>query len=97
MSTSEDTNSAPANLIKAGVGLVSGMATYAVTSAVIRNNVETPETRLQKATLAVGSYVIGQTVAAKTSQWATAKTQLVIDSINNATADKKSKDDANQS
>lgn len=75
------------------IGTVVGMTTYAVTSAVIRNNVTEPETRLQKATLAVGSYAIGQTVAAKTRQWSNAKVRAFVDAYNQAEEKKSSKTD----
>lgn len=64
------------------IGTVVGLSTYAVTRAVIQNNVSEPETRAQKATLAVGSYAIGHTVAAKTRQWSNAKVRSLIDAWN---------------
>lgn len=46
---------------------VVGLSAYAVSKAVIKNNVAEPETLLQKATLTVGSMVIAQVVSSMAS------------------------------
>lgn len=69
------------NIVKAVVTFAASVSTYAVTTAVIRNNVSDPETKAQKAALAVGSYVIGQTVAEKTRRWTDAKVEQIFTAV----------------
>lgn len=53
----------PKSIIRPAIQLVVGVTTYAVANAVIKNNTADPETKAQKATLAIGSYVLAHTVS----------------------------------
>lgn len=53
--------------VRNAVTAVVGFSAYAVSKAVIKNNVAEPETGLQKATLTVGSMVIAQIVSGMAS------------------------------
>lgn len=55
--------------VRNAITAVVGLSTYAVSKAVIKNNVAEPETRLQKATLTVGSMVIAQVVSSMASDY----------------------------
>lgn len=57
------------SLVRTAISMIAGSATYAVTKAVIKNNVAEPENKTQKVTLAVGSFVVAEMVADKTAQY----------------------------
>lgn len=69
------------NLVKGVVTLATSVSTYAVTTAVIKNNLAPGETKAQKAMIATGSYVIGQTVAERTRRWTDTKVEQIFDAI----------------
>lgn len=73
--------------IRPAIQLVVGVTTYAVANAVIKNNVSEPETKAQKATLAIGSYVLAHQVSSKAVQFVDSR----IDSILEDAKDAKSK------
>ena len=54
--------------VRNAVTAVVGFSAYAVSKAVIKNNVAEPETGLHKATLTVGSMVIAQIVSGMASE-----------------------------
>lgn len=72
------------SLIRPGIQLVVGVTTYAVANAVIKNNVADPETRAQKATLAVGSYVLAHQVSAKAVQFVDSRIDSILDDMQDA-------------
>lgn len=72
------------SLIRPGIQLVVGVTTYAVAQAVIKNNVADPETRAQKATLAVGSYVLAHQVSSKAVQFVDSRIDSILEDVEDA-------------
>lgn len=94
MSNSETRQS----LVRTAINLVVGVSTYAVATAVIKNNVAEPESTPQKAMLAVGSFALGHAVADKATTWSDAQIDTLSRSWHKATskvAADKQKNDTN--
>jgi hypothetical protein len=75
------------NLVKNVVGAIVGVSTTAVTHAVIKNNVNEPETLAQKATVATGATVFGWMVSEKARDWTDSKIDQAIKSFKDAKAE----------
>lgn len=74
----------PQSIIRPAIDLVVGVTTYSVANAVIKNNTADPETKAQKATLAIGSYVIAQLVSAHAVKHVNARAESLLESIEDA-------------
>jgi hypothetical protein len=75
------------SLVKNVVGAVVGVSTTALTHAVIKNNVNEPETLAQKATVVTGSTVFGWMVSEKAREWTDSKIDQAIASWKEAKAE----------
>ena len=74
----------PKSIIRPAIQLVVGVTTYAVANAVIKNNTADPETKAQKATLAIGSYVLAHTVASIAVKHVDARIDSIIQDVKDA-------------
>lgn len=68
----------PKSYIRPAIQVVVGVTTYAVANAVIKNNTADPETKAQKATLAIGSYVLAHLVSSTAVKYVDARLDSVI-------------------
>lgn len=81
------------HFVRYAVDAVVGVTTYAVSKAIIKNNVADHETKAQKASLAVGSYVLSQMVSATATGYVNRQIDGFLDALeqeNQKQADKKS-------
>lgn len=69
----------PKTYIRPLVKAVVGVTTYAVASAVIKNNTAEPENKAQKVTLMVGSYVLAHLAASAAIQYVDVRFDTVIE------------------
>ena len=79
----------PKSVIRPAIQLVVGITTYAVANAVIKNNTADPETKAQKATLAIGSYALAHMVSSSAVKYVDAR----IDSVSKDLKDAKTERD----
>lgn len=77
----------PTSIIRPGIQLVVGVTTYAVANAVIKNNTADPETQAQKATLAIGSFVLAHLVSSSAVKYADARIDAVVQDVKDAKTD----------
>lgn len=70
-----------AKYIRPAINLIVSLTTYSVTKAVIKSNVAEPETRLQKASLATGSFVLGSIVSNYAAEWADQKVTALLEAV----------------
>lgn len=63
----------PSSLIRPVTVLATSVATYNVTKATIRNNVAEPQTKTQKVTLWLGSFVIASMVSESAESYVNGK------------------------
>ena len=74
----------PKSYIRPAIQLVVGVTTYAVANAVIKNNTADPETKAQKATLAIGSYVLAHLVSSTAVKYVDTRIDSVIQDAKDA-------------
>ena len=74
----------PKSIIRPAIQLVVGVTTYAVANAVIKNNTADPETKAQKATLAIGSYVLAHQVSSSAVKYVDARLDSVAQDVQDA-------------
>lgn len=80
-------NTSKTTIVRAAIQLAVGVSTYAVTSAVIKNNVSDPDTKAQKAALAVGSYVLGHMVANEAGKYVDASFVEIMEGLRTIKSD----------
>lgn len=72
----------PSSLVRPTIALATSVATYNVTKATIRNNVAEPETKTQKVTLWLGSFVIASMVSEAAESYVNGKIDIFVNELN---------------
>lgn len=71
----------PKSYIRPAIRTIAGVSSLAVATAVIKNNTADPETKAQKATLMVGSYVLAALAASHAINYVDARIDSVLQDV----------------
>ena len=67
--------------IRPAIRTIAGVTSLAVANAVIKNNTADPETKAQKATLAIGSYVLAHMVSSSAVKYVDARIDSTVQDV----------------
>lgn len=83
----------PTSHIRPAIRTIAGVTTLAVANAVIKNNTADPETKAQKATLMVGSYILAALAASSAIKYVDARMDSVVQDAKDAKIERDQKKD----
>ena len=81
----------PKSYIRPAIRTVAGITSFAVANAVIKNNTADPETKAQKATLMIGSYVLASLAASFAINFVDARVDSVLQDVEDSKIEREQK------